>query len=76
MTLPTIRRALGIAGTVLLGGALALAPIAAFGGDMRIVSGTGIAGIALLIVMRLLPRPPEPDDDARPATGDDVPPPP
>jgi hypothetical protein len=67
---------LGIAGTVLLGGALALAPIAAFGGDMRIVSGTGIAGIVLLIVMRLLPRPAEPDDDARPATGDDVPPPP
>ena len=29
-----------------------------------------------VIVMRLLPRPPEPDDDARPATGDDVPPPP
>ena len=49
MTLPSIRRALGIAGTVLLGGALALAPIAAFGGDMRIVSGTGIAGPTRLL---------------------------
>jgi len=75
VTLPSIRRALGIAGTVLLGGALALAPIAAFGGDMRIVSGTGIAGIVLLIVMRLLPRPPEPaEDDGRPTSGDGVPP--
>jgi hypothetical protein len=75
VTLPPIRRALGIAGTVLLGGALALAPIAAFGGDMRIVSGTGIAGIVLLIVMRLLPRPPG-GRRCAPATGDDVPPPP
>jgi len=76
VTLASIRRALGIAGTLLLGGALALAPIAAFGGDMRVVSGTGIAGIVLLIVMRLLPRPSEPAGDGNPATGDDVPPPP
>jgi len=76
VTLPSIRRALGIAGTVLLGGALALAPIAAFGGDMRYVSGTGIAGIVLLVVMRLLPRPSEPADDMPAGSGDDVPPPP
>ena len=76
VTIPSIRRALGMAGTVLLGGALALAPIAAFGGDMRYVSGTGIAGIVLLVVMRLLPRPPDPADDASTASGDDIPPPP
>lgn len=58
MSLAAIRRALGLAGIALLGGALALAPIVAFGGDMRVVSGLGLAGIALLIVMRLLPRPP------------------
>ena len=75
MTIPSIRRGLGMAGTVLLGGALALAPIAAFGGDMRYVSGTGIAGIVLLVVMRLLPRPSEPAGDGTAATGDDVPPP-
>jgi hypothetical protein len=75
VTLVTIRRALGLAGTALLGGALAIAPILAFGGDMRLVSGLGLAGIALLIVMRLLPRPPEPDPDAPPGARDEVPPP-
>ena len=75
MTLVTIRRALGLAGTALLGGALAIAPILAFGGDMRLVSGLGLAGIALLIVMRLLPRPPEPDPDAPPGARDEAPPP-
>lgn len=75
MTLVTIRRALGLAGTALLGGALAIAPILAFGGDMRLVSGLGLAGIALLIVMRLLPRPPEPDPAAPPGARDEVPPP-
>ena len=53
-----VRRYCGIAGTVLLGVALALAPILAFQGGMTYVSGIGIAGIALLIVYRLLPRPP------------------
>ena len=65
MTLPTLRRAFGLAGIVLLGVALALAPILAFRGEMTIVSALGIAGIACLIVMRLLPRPPvddAPDD--------------
>ena len=42
---------------------------------MRLVSGLGIAGIALLIVMRLLPRPPEPDPDAPPGARDEASPP-
>ena len=65
MTLAKVRRGFGIAGIVLLGIALALAPILAFQGEMRVVSGFGIAGIACLIVMRLLPR------ENVPATGDD-----
>ena len=60
MALARLRRGFGTAGIVLLGIALALAPVLAFGGDMRVVTGLGIAGIACLIVMRLLPRPPEP----------------
>ena len=59
------RRAFGLAGILLLGIALALAPILAFQGEMIVVSGIGIAGIACLIVYRLLPRPrvaAEPDD--------------
>ena len=69
MTLPTLRRAFGLAGIVLLGVALALAPILAFRGEMTIVSALGIAGIACLIVMRLLPRPPVDDtpDDEKPS---------
>lgn len=72
---------LGIAGTVLLGVALALAPILAFTGSMGFVSGVGIAGIALLILMRVLPRPPAPADEslgnapALPQDGDRGPPP-
>lgn len=54
MDLATLRRWLGLAGIVLLGIALALAPILAFTGGMSFVSGVGIAGIACLIVMRLL----------------------
>ena len=61
MTLATVRRAFGLAGIVLLGIALALAPILAFRGEMTLVSALGIAGIACLIVMRLLPRPPVDD---------------
>ena len=45
-----------MSGTVLLGGALAWAPVAAFTGGMLIVTKAGLAGIALLIVMKLLPR--------------------
>ena len=58
MTVASLRRAFGIAGIVLLGIALALAPILAFQDGMSLVSGLGIAGIAMLIVYRLLPRPP------------------
>ena len=61
MTLYAVRRCVGIAGIVLLGIALALAPILAFRGEMTLVSGVGIAGIACLIVYRLLPRPPAPE---------------
>jgi len=65
LNLVTIRRGFGVAGIGLLGIALAIAPIAAFQGQMTIVSGLGIAGIAALIVMRLLPRPPAEDADSR-----------
>jgi len=67
VTLAKLRRGLGLAGIVLLGIALALAPILAFEGRMRLVSGLGIAGIACLVVMRLLPRPnvPESSDGER-----------
>ncbi len=56
-----MRRAFGLAGTVLLGGALAWSPVAAFTGDMLTVTKMALAGVALLIVMWLLPRPPQPD---------------
>ena len=51
-----LRRALGVAGAVLLGGAVVWAPIAAFTGEMLWVTKAGIAGVVLLIVMKLLPR--------------------
>lgn len=44
------------AGTVLLGAALVIAPIAAFSDRMTLVSGLGIAGMALLVVAWLLRR--------------------
>lgn len=65
LNLATLRGGLGLAGIVLLGAALAIAPILAVEGEMRLVSGLGIGGIACLIVMRLLPRPPVPDDVER-----------
>ena len=64
LTVHAVRRYVGIAGIVLLGIALALAPILAFQGGMTYVSAIGIAGIACLIVYRLLPRPKvEPDEE-------------
>jgi len=51
-----LRRVLGAAGTALLGGALVWAPVAAFTGDMLTVTKTALAGVALLIVMKFLPR--------------------
>lgn len=55
---------IGTAGIVLLGGALAVAPILAILGDMRMVTAAGVAGIALLIVARFLPRAAEPEGPA------------
>jgi hypothetical protein len=52
----TLRRAFGAIGTVLLGAALAWAPVAAFTGGMSAVMKLGLAGVAFLIVMKLLPR--------------------
>ncbi|HVF65941.1 MAG TPA: hypothetical protein VNE58_18295 [Casimicrobiaceae bacterium] len=49
-------RVIGLAGTILLGVALAIAPIAAITDRMTWVSGIGIAGIALLIVAYVLRR--------------------
>jgi hypothetical protein len=58
-------RWLGIAGIVLLGAALALAPIAAFQDRMIVVTALGIAGVALLLGARALrPRMPEPEAEA------------
>ena len=59
-------RVLAGAGTVLLGAALVIAPIAAFGDRMTVVSGLGIVGMALLLVAwllrRFLPPPAETDE--------------
>ena len=67
LSVHAVRRYFGIAGIVLLGIALALAPILAFQDRMSLVSAVGIAGIACLIVMRLMPRPPseEPPDEGK-----------
>jgi len=59
----TLRRVLGVAGTALLAGALAWAPVAAFTGEMLTVTKIGLAGIALLILMKLLPHGVAPPED-------------
>lgn len=61
-------RALGLVGAVLLGAALAIAPVAAFENRMTVVSALGIAGIVFLLLAwlarRFAPPPlPGPDDD-------------
>ena len=60
--LVTLFRILAGAGTVLLGAALVIAPVAAFSDRMTIVSGLGIAGMLLLLaawlVRKAIPRPP------------------
>ena len=67
-----LRRALGVAGSVLLAGAVGWAPVAAFTGGMLWVTKAGLAGIALLLVMWLLPRGDDGRDDrADPAEGAD-----
>ena len=69
--LVTLFRLFGVAGIVLLGAALAIAPVAAFGDRMTVVSALGIAGMACLLVAwglrRIAPPPP-------PASGDEPPP--
>jgi hypothetical protein len=52
----TLFRILVGAGTVLLGAALIIAPIAAFTDRMTTVSGLGIAGMVLLLAAWLLRR--------------------
>jgi hypothetical protein len=54
--LVTLFRVLAGAGTILLGAALIIAPIAAFGDRMTTVSGLGIAGMALLVLAWVLRR--------------------
>ena len=64
------RQRVGLAGIVVLGAALAYAPIAAFGDDMVGVSRLGILGIALLLVAWRLPRGPDvPPDPPPPSDG-------
>lgn len=59
-------RILGFVGAVLLGAALAIAPIAAFENRMTVVSALGIAGIVALLIAwlarRFAPTPPEPPE--------------
>jgi positive regulator of sigma E activity len=59
-------RVLGLIGAVLIGVALAIAPVAAFEDRMTVVSALGIAGIAFLLLAWLArrfapPAPREPD---------------
>jgi hypothetical protein len=60
-------RVLGFIGAVLLGAALAIAPVAAFEQRMTVVSGLGIAGMVFLLLAwlaRKVARPPQaPADD-------------
>lgn len=51
-----LRRIFGLTGTLFLGGALGWAPVAAFTGGMLMVTKVALIGVALLIVMKLLPR--------------------
>lgn len=59
-------RILGFVGAVLLGAALAIAPIAAFENRMTVVSALGIAGIVCLLIAwlarRFAPAPQEPPE--------------
>jgi hypothetical protein len=52
-----VRKVLAPVGIALVGGALLYAPIAAFDGDMTVVSKAGIAGAVLVFAAWLLPRP-------------------
>lgn len=63
-------RVLGFIGAVLLGAALAIAPVAAFEQRMTVVSALGIAGIAFLLLAwlarRFAPAPPSVPGDGPP----------
>jgi len=60
-----------MAGTALLSGALAWAPVAAVMGEMVSVTKAGLAGVALLIFMKVLPhRAARPADRAGPLEGE------
>ncbi len=64
--LVTLFRVFGVAGIVLMGAALAIAPIAAFENRMTVVSALGLVGIACLLVawgLRRITPPPPPDDE-------------
>ena len=66
--LTTLFRIFAGAGTILLGAALIIAPIAAFSDRMTTVSGLGIAGMVLLLLawlMRRFMRPPAQTDGER-----------
>jgi hypothetical protein len=69
-------RAFGLAGIVLMGAALAIAPVAAVEGRMIPVSMLGIAGIACLVaawaVRRFTPPAPDPAPPADPGGRDTV----
>ena len=65
--LVTLFRVFGVAGIVLMGTALAIAPIAAFENRMTVVSGLGLLGIACLLVawgLRRIAARPRDDDRA------------
>jgi hypothetical protein len=65
--LVTLFRVFGVAGIVLMGASLAIAPIAAFENRMTVVSGLGLVGIACLLVawgLRRIAPPPRDDDPA------------
>jgi hypothetical protein len=68
--LVTLFRLFGIAGIVLMGAALAIAPVAAFEDRMTTVSALGIAGMACLLVAwglrRVTPAPPRASADEPP----------
>ena len=64
----TLFRILAGAGTILLGAALIIAPIAAFNDRMTTVSGLGIAGMVFLLLawlLRRFTRPPAQTDGPR-----------
>jgi len=65
--LALLRGVLAAVGIVLLGAALAWAPVVAFqGGDMTWVTKAGIAGVAIALIAKLVPVPRAPRDPPNP----------